>query len=285
MKVALLSLAMQRYKLPKIFEVAGYYGYDGVEIWGGRPQAYPYDMDDARCEEVLKLKEKWDLEVSMYTPEVLGYPYNIASPDKKERQETIDYLKYSIDVAKKIETPRVQLAVGHAGYDQSRKENFDNVTYVMKELADYAEKKDIDLIIEAVTIMESNVIAFLADLVDLLDAVDSPRVKTMIDTVTPVVHWETFTDYFEKLGDKMEYVHFIGSDGASPAHLKVTNSVIPMDSVLQVFKKYGYDGWLSSELGGAYLKDPELHFAEEIKNIRGLLDANGIPHSGRGIAK
>ncbi len=285
MKVALLSLSFQKYKLDKIFECAGYYGYDGVEIWGGRPQAYPYDMDDAMCEKVLMLKEKWNQEVSMYTPEVLGYPYNISSPDKKEQQETIDYLKHSIDVAKKIETPRVQLACGHAGYGTSRKENIANVTYVIQQLADHAEKVGIDLIIEAVTLMESNTIIFLDDLVDLLEAVDSPRVKTMIDTVTPVVHYETFGDYFEKLGDKMQYVHFINSDGVSPAHRQVNAGVLPMDTVLEVFKKYGYDGWISSELGAAYMKDPELYTADEIKNIRGLLDATGIPHSGRGIAK
>lgn len=93
MKVALLSLSFRRYHLDKIFEVAGYFGYDGVEIWGGRPQAYPYDMDEARCAHVLELKEKYNLEVPMYTPEVLGYPYNISTPDKKEREETIDYLK------------------------------------------------------------------------------------------------------------------------------------------------------------------------------------------------
>ena len=85
MKVALLSLLFRRYHLDKIFEVAAEAGYDGVEIWGGRPQAYPYDMDEARCEQVLELKQKYHLEVPMYTPEVLGYPFNIATTDEKER--------------------------------------------------------------------------------------------------------------------------------------------------------------------------------------------------------
>lgn len=112
MKVALLSLLFRRYHLDKIFEVAAEAGYDGVEIWGGRPQAYPYDMDEARCEQVLELKQKYHLEVPMYTPEVLGYPFNIATTDEKERVETIDYLKKALDVAKAIEAPRIRWRQG-----------------------------------------------------------------------------------------------------------------------------------------------------------------------------
>lgn len=41
MKVALLSLLFRRYHLDKIFEVAAEAGYDGVEIWGGRPRRIP----------------------------------------------------------------------------------------------------------------------------------------------------------------------------------------------------------------------------------------------------
>lgn len=277
MKVALLSLSFRRYKLDKIFECAGYYGYDGVEIWGGRPQAYPYDMDGAMCEHVLDLKEKNNVEVSMYTPEVLGYPYNISTPDPKERKETIAYLKEAIDVARAIGTPRVQLACGHAGYETDRRENIANVTRVISELADHAEKQGIDLIIEAVTLMESNTIIFLDDLVELIDAVGSPRVKAMIDTVTPVVHWETFSDYFEKLGDKMQYIHFIDSDGTSPHHMPVGEGVIPIKALLKILKKYGYNGWISSELVSPYLKDPELYCAQEIENIRSYLTDAGIP--------
>ena len=128
MKVALLSLLFRRYHLDKIFEVAAEAGYDGVEIWGGRPQAYPYDMDEARCEQVLELKQKYHLEVPMYTPEVLGYPFNIATTDEKERVETIDYLKKALDVAKAIEAcineyyPGTEVHIEHAeGLDECRK--------------------------------------------------------------------------------------------------------------------------------------------------------------------
>lgn len=274
MKVALLSLLFRRYHLDKIFEVAAEAGYDGVEIWGGRPQAYPYDMDEARCEQVLELKQKYHLEVPMYTPEVLGYPFNIATTDEKERVETIDYLKKALDVAKAIEAPRIQLATGHAGYGTSRRKNFENVKYVLSTLAEYADKRGIDIILEAVTLMESNVIIFLDDLVELIEDIGSPRIKGMLDTVTPTVHQETFADYFEKLGDKMDYIHFIDSDGRDQHHFPIGEGKIPMQALMAIIRKYHYDGWLSSELVWPYGRDPELYAIQEIRSIRKLLAEN-----------
>lgn len=274
MKVALLSLLFRRYHLDKIFEVAAEAGYDGVEIWGGRPQAYPYDMDEARCEQVLELKQKYHLEVPMYTPEVLGYPFNIATTDEKERVETIDYLKKALDVAKAIEAPRIQLATGHAGYGTSRRKNRENVMYVLSTLAEYADKLGIDIILEAVTLMESNVIIFLDDLVELIEDIGSPRIKGMLDTVTPTVHQETFADYFEKLGDKMDYIHFIDSDGRDQHHFPIGEGKIPMQALMTIIRKYHYDGWLSSELVWPYGRDPELYAIQEIRSIRKLLTEN-----------
>ena len=119
--------------------------------------------------------------------------------------------------------------------------------------------------------MESNTIIFLDDLVELLDDLGSAHVKTMIDTVTPMVHKEVFGDYFEKLGEKMDYIHFIDSDGVSPTHMPVGSGIIPMEALMAVLKKYGYDGWLSSELV-SYASEPELSAAREIKSIRKLIE-------------
>ena len=40
---------------------------------------------------------------------------------------------------------------------------------------------------------------------------------------------------------------------------------------MAIIRKYGYDGWLSSELVSPYGRDPELFAAQEIRSIRKLL--------------
>lgn len=96
----------------------------------------------------------------------------------------------------------------------------------------------------------------------------------MLDTVTPTVHQETFADYFEKLGDKMAYIHFIDSDGLRPAPLPSIGEGNPMQALLAIIRKYNYDGWLSSELVWPYGRDPELYAIQEIRSIRKLLAEN-----------
>jgi protein FrlC len=219
MKISVLTYLFSRYPLEKCFAIASQYGYDGIELWGARPHAYPYDMDEARVTEVLRFKDRYGLEISMYTPELLAYPYNLTSQDKNEREETVEYLKTALDVAGKIGTPRMQVTTGHAGYGTDREKNWQNLYEGMRTLADHAEQAGVDIIVEALTPQESNMVICCDDIVELLRRVKSPRVKGMIDMVTPVAYHESFESYFDKLGEAMDYIHCVDSDGSTYDHL------------------------------------------------------------------
>jgi protein FrlC len=271
MKVSILSCLFCRYPLEKAFEIASMQGYDGVEVWGGRPHAYAYDMNEVRIEDVLRMKEQYKMEIPMYSPEILTYPYNIPTSDPKERKDTIDYLKRSIEIAKAIGAPRMQLTCGHAGYGTDRKTNLENLTNMMRILVEHAEKNEVDIVFEALTIMESNTIVMLDDFIDLMDKIGSPRLKGMIDTVMPMVNWETYSEYFEKLGDKMAYVHFEDSSGVNQFHLLAGTGIIDMPELIAIFRRYGYDGWLSLELHWPFIREPELYCGQEIRKMRVLL--------------
>ena len=134
----------------------------------------------------------------------------------------------------------------------------------------YGAKYDVTLILEAVTIYESNMVAYLDDLVEILEDVNHPNFKTMMDTATPYAHGESFSVWFERLGDKIDYIHFVNNDGASPAHLPVNGGSMDMGEVLAVIKANGYDGWLTSELISV-AREPELKVKSEAKAIRALL--------------
>lgn len=274
MKLSFLSMLYMRWPLEKAFEAAARQGYDGVEVWGGRPHAYGPDVDEKRAEEIRGYAKKYGLEIPLFCAELLSYPYNIATADKKERKDTIDYLKKSIDAAARIGAPRIQMACGHAGYGTGRKENFQNVAGVMSELAEHAEKRDIDIIVEALTVQESNTIVFLDDLLELFEAVGSPRVKSMLDTVMPMTNWETYTDYFEKLGvgNKLDYIHLEDSNGINQYHQPVGTGILDFDELFAIFQKYGYDGWISLELISSYIREPEMASGREIRMLKKYFD-------------
>lgn len=268
MKFSFLSALYCRYPLEKVFESASELGFDGVEIWGARPHAYAYDMDQRKVEEILSLKEKFNIEIPLFCAELLAYPYNISSTDEKERRDTIDYLKHGIDAAAAIGAPRIQMACGHAGYGTSRKENMNNVCAVISALAEHAEKKEVDIIIEPLTVMESNTIVFLDDVLELFDRVGSPRVKSMLDTVMPMTNWETYSEYFEKLGDKLDYVHLEDSNGSNQYHQPMGTGILDFEEIARILKKYKYDGWISLELISSYIREPEMFLGKEIRSLK-----------------
>ena len=77
MKSCILSYMFKGYPLRKAFEVSRRCGFDGIELWGGRPHAYPYDMDAGKIREIRALGREFGLDIPVYTPEVLNYPYNL----------------------------------------------------------------------------------------------------------------------------------------------------------------------------------------------------------------
>jgi protein FrlC len=271
MKIAALTVLFCRHPLEKIFQIVSSQGYDGIELWGARPHAYPFDMDDERIADVLRMKEQYHLEIPMYTPELLAYPYNIASQDSIERQETIDYLKRAIEVAKAIDAPCMEVSCGHAGYGTERRKNLENVRNVFREIVDHAEKVGVDIIIEPLTIMDSNTIYLLDDLVELIEYLDSDRVKTMMDTVTPLVHWESYSDHFEKLGKKLDYIHFVDSNGVDQSHMALGTGIIDLSGLIKIIRRHGYDGWLCIELMSPFIREPEMYAGREIRVLRQLL--------------
>jgi protein FrlC len=229
-------------------------------------------MNEARIEHVLQLKEKYKLQTPMYCPEILMYPYNIPTTDPKERKDTINYLKRSIEVAKAIGAPRIQMTSGHSGYGTNRKTNFKNITKVMEILVEHAEKNEVDIVFEVLTIMESNTIVMLDDLIELINKIGSPRLKGMLDTVMPMTNWETYSEYFEKLGDKLAYIHFEDTNGINQFHQPIGKGILDMPELIAIVRRYGYDGWLSLELFSSYIREPEMFSGQEIRKLRRLLN-------------
>lgn len=270
MKNAILSLLFWRYPLDRTFEAASRIGYDGIELYGARPHAYPYDMDERRIEEVLQLKEKYRLEIPMYTPEILTYPYNIPSQDKREREDTRNYLFRALEVAGALGIPRMQVTCGHAGYNTTRTQNYANMYEVLSPLVEKAEKERVTIILEALTVMESNTVVFADDLVEILDHFNSPYLKAMMDTVTPIVNREAYADHFEKLGNRLDYMHFVDSNGCDQSHLLLGKGIINLPGLVDLMRKYKYDSWVSIEIINRYISEPETFASGELRALKAL---------------
>lgn len=276
MKFGFISLDFRRYPLEFCFQMAQRYGFDGVEVWAGRPHAFPGDMDAAAVAEINSWKKKYGVEIPMYTANVLGSNYRITATKGTERQEAVDLYKRHIDVAAAIGAPAVLIVTDHPGYMIDPKEIWKATVDSFVQLCDYASGSGIRVVVEPLTPMESPVICTTDDCLRLFEDVDRPNLEAMMDVAPPVVSCEPFSDYFVKLGKRMNYIHICNNDGRSDAHTRLEDGVIPIEDMFTVFKNWSYDGFVTAELYSEGYHDPELMLANTARIIRSIREELSI---------
>ena len=276
MKFAFLTLDFRRFPLEFSFQCAARYGFEGIEIWGGRPHAYAPDVDADKIAEIKALQKKYGLEIPMFCPDALNQNKRLTVPDPKERADALQFLKKNIDVAAALECPRILIVPDHPGYGVDWKIVWKTFCENIQELADYAKGTGVRITVEPLTAQESPVITRTDDSVRLIRDTDRENVHFMMDIVPPVNGYEPFSDYFTKLGDRFDYIHICNNDGVTDAHTRLENGIIPIEDMFTVLKNWGYEDYCSAELYTEIYHDPELMLANTARVLSGIRERVGI---------
>lgn len=261
MKYGCFSLDYRRFPLERAFRDARRLGFEGVEIWGGRPHAYPFDMDRNEIQKILNMQKTYGLQVPMYTPNALGMPYCLCSLDPREQWDALVYFKAAIDACAGIQSPRMLLVADHPGYTVSREDSWCRFVENMQQLAQYAAPKGVTLVIESLTPMESPVITTSDDCARALSDIGMENVEAMLDIVPPNIAYEPMGSYFEKMPGKVHYVHICNNDGRTDAHTRLDSGTMPVLDILHELKAYDFDGYVTVELYSECYKDPAVMLA------------------------
>lgn len=276
LKVGMFTSGYQRNPLEHCFMDAKEYGYDYIELWGGRPHAYAPDLKAGDINEVRRLIEKYEMPVLGYTPEHNAYPYNYMIGSEAQRRDAVDYLKLSLEMAKEMGAEFVLTSPVNGGYLATYDQLWSRLEKNIQELGDYAAKLEIKLVVEALTPYESNFFTRANDLVELFRRVDNPYVVGMCDIVPPFVQHESIMAYFDKLGNKMDHMHIIDGENGSDTHLIPGEGNIPIKEMLYEMKRIGYDKTATLELVTNYINEPRFYAKRAIDNMRELMAEAGI---------
>ncbi|WP_432403616.1 fructoselysine 3-epimerase [Wukongibacter sp. M2B1] len=272
MKIGMFTSGYQRNEIEDIFKDAKRFGYDYIELWGGRPHAYPYDLKRGHIDSLLTLRDKYEMPIKVYTPEHNGYPYNYMIGDEYQRKESIEYLKTAIEMGKALGAEYTVISAGHAGYKATRSQIWNRLSKSIRELVEYAQDKDQMILMEALTPFESNVCTTANDLYDLVKYIDSPYFGAMCDIVPPYVQSESIMSYFKKLGKNLKHLHIVDSDGISDTHLLPGEGNIPLKQLLDEITESGYNEGATIELVTAYINEPSLYSKLAIDRLKKLIE-------------
>lgn len=273
MKISFFTNSLHRWPIEKSFEVASKFGYDGIEIWGGRPHAYAPDMRPEDIQKIKDLSAKYNLPIVSFEPEMACLLWR----DQRWIDESLEYFRQCIDFCKAIGCPYMVMAALQCSYEYSTDEDWAQFIKYMKELAAYSESVDgVTMILETVTPWEGNILIRSDDTVRALKEINSPKVKAMLDLAAPLTVGEPSSNYFDRLGKDLVHVHLVDCKKDVEDHLILGDGELPVEEVLSMLDSYGYDGYCSVELFDEYRTEPILFNQRAIRAIRQSLENVGL---------
>lgn len=271
MEIGMFTSGYQRNPLEDCFKDAKEYGYDYIELWGGRPHAYAPDLKNGDINELKQLIDKYEVPVLGFTPEHNAYPFNYMIGKENQRRDAIDYLKLSLDMAKEMGAEYMLTSPANGGYLATDEVLWSTLYETIEELGNYAAKKEVKLIVEPLTPYESNFFTRANDLVRLFEKIDNPYVAGMCDVVPPFVQHESIMAYFDKLGDKMAHLHIIDGKQGTDDHIIPGEGCIPIKEMLYELKRIGYDKTATLELVSGYINEPRFYAKRAIDNFKSMM--------------
>jgi fructoselysine 3-epimerase len=259
MKLSISTKLYFNYTLEETIKRVASHGYPGIEIWGGRPHAYYRDMDSESVTAIRRELGKTSLEISGFIPAQFGYPTNLCSPLKTIREDSVEYLKRSIDTSLALGCKKISLCPGRTLYGQGYEGGMTQLIRSLDELADYSVPKDVLLLLEPAHMYESDLVLTVADGVRLISERGYSNMGIALDTGHCHVNRESLVDSLLLLIEKNIpiHIHLDDNNGQSDQHKIPGEGTINFIPFLQLLNETGYNGYLTVELGFDYTADPD----------------------------
>jgi len=221
---------------PKIAKM----GFDHIEI----PIDDPKTLDFKKCAEIVK---KAGIS-SISCCGAMGPDRDLIDPDPKVRSNGRAYLKDCIDgLALMGGTNLVgpfYSAVGRTWQQSAdeREHDMKILVDILKDLADYAGKKGVLLGLEPLNRFETSFITTADQAIELVDRVNHPALKIMLDTFHMNIEENSMGDAIRTVGSRLLQVHSNENNRGTPGA-----GHVPWKEVAKALKDIKFDGVLVIE--------------------------------------
>ncbi|MDU4889494.1 MAG: sugar phosphate isomerase/epimerase [Clostridium sp.] len=225
--------------LEKSFSDLASYGYEGVELMTLNPSKLDWNY-------VKETAEKNNLSVILVcTGEIygqLGLTYT--DPKAEIRKEAIERTKEIIDFASFLGA-NVNIGRIRGGYrkDLLKEQTEALAIEAFREVSDYASTKNVNIALESVTIMQTNFINTLAEAADMVDRVNRPNFKLMMDIFHLNLEEKDVIEAIKKYSSYNIHVHLADNNRRYPGHCG-----LDFEKIVRTFKECGYSGNFCTEI-------------------------------------
>lgn len=248
-------------------------GYQGIEIWGGRPHMYRCDLD-REMDKIVSLIKRLSMKVCNLIPAQFRYPSLLCSPNEVVRKESVEYIKSAIDNAIKVGSPSVSLCPGMVPFNESIEKGWNHLFESLKEIEEYNKDKGLILLIEPAHRFESNLILTVDDGLKMLNELKSNMFGILIDTGHTNINNEDFSEIIAKCKDISLHIHLDDNNGKADSHMIPGNGTVDFKKLFTELDKIDYQGFISTELGSSYTMDPTSACRETMKILKKMTLSN-----------
>lgn len=250
----------------QVFDKLKETGYQGIEIPLGEGDVAHYTTIGNRIASL-------DMGVTCVTS--LLEDTNIASPNQDIRNAGLERLKWAIDVAHGAGAEVICGPIHSAfAYFTRQPPTLDEKkwsTEMLHKAGDYAQQAGIMLAPEALNRFECYLVNTMADLKDLVDAVDHSHVGAIYDTHHANVEEKSQRDAIHCISPHLKHVHISENDRGTPGRGQIN-----WNEVFGALKAINYDGWITIEAFCTIIPD----FANAINVWRDFSPSNEIYKEG-----
>jgi D-psicose/D-tagatose/L-ribulose 3-epimerase len=221
---------------PKIAKM----GFNHIEI----PIDDPKTLDFQKCREIINKAGIFSISCCV----AMGPDRDLIDPDPKVRQNGVDYVKASIDglalVGGKNLVGPFYSAVGRSWQQSAEEREHDMkiLVAILKDFAEYAGKKGVFLGLEPLNRFETSFITTADQAIELVDRVNHPNFKIMLDTFHMNIEENSMGDAIRKVGSRLLQVHSNENNRGTPGA-----GHVPWKEVAQALKDIKFDGVLVIE--------------------------------------
>ena len=256
MKISTATSVLVNYLFKDAVDAVAETGFDGVDIWCGRPHMYRQDYSSEFIKELGNSIRSRGLHIVSVMPAFFRYPFSLVSPVQSIADDSINYMKDCIANAKCIGAQSVLVVPISFLHGQTPAEARRLFMQNLAKICVYAEQMDIRLDFEVLNPLITGFLYETKQAVQIIRELGCAKAGIVVDTGHLNLSGESVGSALETAGDMIHQIHINDNNGKEMQNNVPGEGSCNFEAMGKTLKEYNFSGFLSLELGWHYSFDP-----------------------------
>ena len=235
------TLAVYSGNLEESFRKVADLGYEGVELMTKDPKRL-------NGSEIRRLLDSCNLKLTgLCTGHVYGEDkLGLVGPDDGACKKAMERLKEFADFAGEYGGPGTCVNIGRArgqGFPEDSNRSLEAMAKAFGELADYALPQNVRIVLEPITVNQTNYLNTTQDGIRMAERVDRTNFGLMLDVYHMNIEDDDIYDSFRQAKDRCWFVHFTDNNRKYPG-----GGHLDFKKIVHTLEEIGFDGFVSMEI-------------------------------------